>query len=368
MSVECEKFGGINLAQGVCDVPLPDPVRRGAQKAIDEGCNTYTRHDGLADLRTAIAGKVKSFNGIACDPETEVVVTSGSTGAFMSACMALLNPGDEVILFEPTYGYHVTTLLSVGVRPVFVTMRGRGWNFSPDELKRVLTDRTKGILVNTPANPSGKVFSFEELTWIADFARENDLFVFTDEIYEYIVYGGGKHISPASLPGMAERTVTISGYSKTFSITGWRVGYCVADRRWAEMIGYMHDLVYVCSPAPLQRGVAEGIVALEKSDYYSKLLSDLTEKRDRICQTLQSVGLTPHIPAGAYYVLADVSRLPGESSKEKAMDLLRRTGVACVPGEAFFHEGSQGYSLARFCFAKTTTDLEEACQRLSRLP
>jgi aminotransferase len=367
MSVECEKHGGINLAQGVCDVPLPDPVRRGAQKAIDDGCNTYTRHDGLAELRTAIAGKVKSFNGITCDPETEVVVTSGSTGAFMSACMALLDPGDEVILFEPTYGYHVTTLLSVGVNPVYVTLRGREWSFFPADLKLVLTDRTKGILVNTPANPSGKVFTFEELSWIADFARENDLFVFTDEIYEYIVYGGGKHISPATLPGMAERTITISGYSKTFSITGWRVGYCVADRRWAQMIGYMHDLVYVCAPSPLQRGVADGIVALAKSDYYEKLLADLTEKRDLICRTLRGVGLIPHVPYGAYYVLADVSRLAGSTSKERAMGLLRQTGVACVPGEAFFHDPSDGFQLARFCFAKTTADLQEACQRLSRL-
>ncbi len=367
MSVECEKVGGINLAQGVCDVPLPDVVRLGAQKAMDAGCNTYTRFDGLTELRSAIAGKVKRFNGICCDPETEVVVTSGSTGAFYSACLALLEPGDEVILFEPTYGYHVSTLLAVGAKPVYVTLRGRKWDFSPEDLKRVVTDRTKGILVNTPANPSGKVFSLEELTWIADFAKENDLFVFTDEIYEYIVYGGGKHISPATLPGMAERTITISGYSKTFSITGWRVGYCVADQRWAQMIGYMHDLVYVCAPAPLQKGVADGIVALSTSDYYAQLLADLTKKRERICRTLQNIGLTPHMPEGAYYVLADVSRLPGSTGKERAMGLLKKTGVACVPGEAFFNDPSDGYSWARFCFAKTDSDLEDACRRLSEL-
>ncbi len=367
MSVECEKIDGINLAQGVCDVPLPDSVRLGAQKAMDAGCNTYTRFDGLTELRKAIAGKVRSFNGISCDPETDVVVTSGSTGAFYSACLALLEPGDEVILFEPTYGYHVSTLLAVGVQPVYVTLRGREWGFSPEDLKLVLTNRTKGILVNTPANPSGKVFTFEELTWIADFAKENDLFVFTDEIYEYIVYNGGRHISPATLPGMAERTITISGYSKTFSITGWRVGYCVADRRWAQMIGYIHDLVYVCAPAPLQRGVADGIVALGRSDYYMKLLRDLEGKRDLICRTLKEIGLVPHVPVGAYYVLADISRLPGRTGKERSMWLLDKTRVACVPGEAFFHNADDGYSLARFCFAKTTLDLNEACRCLEKL-
>ena len=365
MSIECEKVGGINLAQGVCDTEVPLPVRRGAQLGIDYGLNSYTRFDGLRELREAIARKMSEYNGIKADPETEITVSAGSTGAFYCACLALLNPGDEVIVFEPYYGYHVNTLLAVEAIPSYVTMRAPDWTFTPEDLERATTPRIKGIVVNTPANPSGKIFSRTELEWIADFARRHDLFVFTDEIYEYFVYDGRRHVSPGALPGMAERTITISGFSKTFSITGWRIGYSVSDSRWAEMIGYMNDLVYVCAPAPLQYGVAVGIEEL-KPEFYRELCAQYAKKRDRICEALQRAGLPPFVPQGAYYVLADVSRLPGASSKEKAMHLLSRTGVASVPGEAFFH-GSEGNALLRFCFAKTDGELEEACQRIEQL-
>jgi len=365
MTIECEKVGGINLAQGVCDTDVPLPVRRGAQAAINKGINSYTRYDGLAELRQAIARKMREYNGIIADPETEITVSGGSTGAFYCACLALLDPGDEVIVFEPYYGYHVNTLEAVEAVPTYVTMHAPDWQFSREELERAVTPRTKGIMINTPANPSGKVFTPTELHWIADVASEQDLFVFTDEIYEYFLYDGCRHVSPGSLPGMADRTITISGYSKTFSITGWRVGYSVSDARWAQMIGYMNDLVYVCAPAPLQYGVAQGITELVL-DFYADLIAEYTGKRDRICRALRSAGLHPSIPQGAYYVLADVSRLPGASSKEKAMYLLHRAGVASVPGDAFFH-GTEGGNLVRFCFAKTDEELEEACQRLERL-
>jgi aminotransferase len=362
MTIECEKVGGINLAQGVCDTEVPLPVRRGAQAAVDKGINSYTRYDGLAELRQAIARKMREYNGIAADPETEVTVSGGSTGAFYCAGLALLDPGDEVIVFEPYYGYHVNTLEAMGAVPTYVTMQAPDWTFSREDLERAVTWRTKGIVVNTPANPSGKVFSWIELQWIADVASAHDLFVFTDEIYEYFLYDGGRHISPGSLPGMADRTITISGYSKTFSITGWRIGYSISDARWAHMIGYMNDLVYVCAPAPLQCGVAAGISELTET-FYRELASEYARKRDRICGALSKVGLHPSIPKGAYYVLADVSRLPGKSSKDKAMYLLAKTGVASVPGSAFYH-ASGGENLVRFCFAKTDAELEEACQRL----
>lgn len=365
MSIECEKVGGINLAQGVCDTEVPLPVRRGAQLAIDKGVNSYTRFDGLAELRRAIAGKMREYNGIIADPETEITVSGGSTGAFYCACLALLDPGDEVIIFEPYYGYHVNTLQAVDAVPTYVTMHPPDWRFSREGLERAVTARTKGIMVNTPANPSGKVFTETELQWIAEVATEYDLFIFTDEIYEYFLYDGCRHISPGSLPGMGGRTITLSGYSKTFSITGWRVGYSVSEARWAHMIGYMNDLVYVCAPAPLQSGVAAGIVELSPK-FYQALAAEYVTKRDRICGALDKVGLRPCIPQGAYYVLADVSMLPGATSKEKAMYLLARTGVASVPGEAFFH-GSGGENLVRFCFAKTDAELEEACLRLERL-
>ena len=240
MSVACEKVKGINLAQGVCDTEVPEEVREGAKHAIDHGINSYTRAEGLAPIRQAIAGKMRAFNGVECDPETEVIVNSGSTAAFYCACLALLNPGDEVILFEPYYGYHLNTLVAVEAVPLYVTLRAPEWKFNREDLERTVTLRTRAILINSPANPSGKVFSQEELEWIAGFAKRHDLFVFTDEIYEYFVYEG-RHISMATLPGMRERTITMSGYSKTFSITGWRIGYTVCDRKWAQGIAYFHD-------------------------------------------------------------------------------------------------------------------------------
>jgi aminotransferase len=364
MSIACEKVQGINLAQGVCDTEAPLPVREGAKQAIDGGINSYTRAEGLAPIRQAIAGKMRSFNGIECDPETEVIVNSGSTGAFYAACLALLNPGDEVILFEPYYGYHLNTLIAVEAVPLYVTLRAPDWTFSREDLERTITPSTRAIVLNSPANPSGKVFSREELEWISGFAKQHDLFVFTDEIYEYFVFEG-QHISMATLPGMRERTITMSGYSKTFSITGWRIGYTVCDRRWAQGIAFFHDLIYVCAPAPLQIGVAEGIRQLPES-FYQEIGKDYVQKRDLLCNTLREIGLTPSLPKGAYYVLSDASILPGNTSREKAMYLLDQTGVATVAGSAFYHGGG-GENLIRFCFAKTDAELEEACRRLSAL-
>ena len=364
MSIECENIKGINLSQGVCDTEVPEPVREAAKRAIDGGINSYTRAEGLAPIREAIADKMRRLNGIECDPETEVIVNSGATGSFYAACMALLNPGDEVILFEPYYGYHLNTILAVEAEPVYVTLHAPDWRFSPEELERAVTPSTRAIVINSPANPSGKVFSRQELEAIADFACRHDLFVFTDEIYEYFVYEG-EHISPATLPGMRERTITMSGYSKTFSITGWRVGYTICDRKWAQSIAYFHDLVYVCAPAPLQIGVAEGIRQLPDS-FYGQIAKEYVQKRDLLCGTLKEIGLTPSIPKGSYYVLADASELPGRNSKERARYLLQATGVASVAGSAFYHDG--GEDLLRFCFAKNDADLEEACRRLKALP
>jgi aminotransferase len=364
MSLECEKVKGINLAQGVCDTEVPDVVRAGAKQAIDGGLNSYTRCEGITELRQAVAEKMRSFNGIECDPETEVIISAGSTGSFYTACLALLNPGDEVILFEPYYGYHLHTLVAVDAVPLFVTLQAPDWKFSPDALERVVTPRTRGIMINSPGNPSGKIFTRQELESIAAFAQKHDLFIFTDEIYEYFLYEG-RHISMATLPEVRSRTITMSGYSKTFSITGWRIGYTVCDRKWAQAIAYFNDLVYVCAPAPLQRGVAEGIRKLPQ-EFYRQISEEYIQKRDRLCGTLQEIGLIPSIPKGAYYVLADASILPGLTSKEKSMYLLRETGVATVAGSAFFH-GSGGDNLLRFCLAKTDAELAEACLRLKRL-
>jgi aminotransferase len=362
MSIECDLVQGINLSQGVCDLEVPAVVRQGAKEAMDAGVNTYTRYDGLAELRQAIASKQKLFTGMDVDPETEIIVSAGTTGAFYCACLALLDPGDEVILFEPCYGYHISTLVATQAVPVYVRMDPPDWTFADEDLEKVVTPRTRGMMINTPANPSGKVFSPEELARLAAFAAKHDLFVFTDEIYEHFIYNGRKHIPPATLPGMKERTITISGLSKTFSITGWRVGYSISDAKWGQTIGYFNDLVYVCAPAPLQMGVARGLIELPP-EYYQNLAREYVIKRDKICGALGQAGLKPYVPQGAYYVLADISRIPGGSSKEKAMHLLEKTGVACVPGEAFYHDDA-GENLARFCFAKEDAILDKACRKI----
>lgn len=365
MTQACVMAKGLNMAQGVCDTPVPPAVLRAAGRAIDEGYNVYTRFDGLQELRQAIAWKLARDNGIMVDSESEVTVSAGATGAFHCACAALLSPGDEVILFEPYYQYHISALLAVDAVPVIVKMHSPKWMYELPALENAVTLKTKALIVNSPGNPSGKVFTREEMEGVAEFARKHDLFVFTDEIYEYFLYDGRCHVSLASLPGMAERTITIGGYSKTFSVTGWRIGYTAAARPWAQAIGAMNDLLYVCAPAPLQKGVADGILELPE-DFYRDLARSYQDKRDRFCSALAEAGLTPSIPDGAYYVLADVSKLPGSTGKARAMYLLEHTGVAGVPGEAFF-SGPEGASFIRFCYAKTDEDLEEACRRLTRI-
>ena len=365
MSIECERVGGINLSQGVCDTPVPNEVRRGAQAAIDEGVNSYTRYDGIVELRNALARRLARHNKLTIDAERELVVSAGSTGAFYCACLALLDPGDEVVLFEPFYGYHVNTLLAVDAVPKYVEMAPPEWTFRMEDLERAITPRTRGIMINTPGNPTGKVWTRSELEQIGELARKHDVFVFTDEVYEYLVFDGLEHISPASIPSLRDRCITMGSLSKTFSITGWRIGYAACDARFAKMIGYMNDLVYVCAPAPLQMGVARGIESVPET-YYTNLRDEYRVKRDLICGALRDAGMTPYVPHGAYYVLADIGRIPGSTSKERAMKLLERTGVATVPGESFYQPG-HGENIARFCFAKTMEQLEEACRRLRKL-
>ncbi len=365
MTQACVQAKGLNMAQGVCDTSVPPVVLRAAAQAMECGKNVYSRFDGLSELRQAIAKKLAQYNGIVADPDTDVTVSAGATGAFHCASLALLNPGDEVVLFEPYYQYHLSALLAVEAVPVMVKMRAPDWTFSVAEVERAITPRTKAIIVNSPSNPSGKVFSRQELESLAAIAHHYDLLVFTDEIYEYFLYDGRTHVSLATLPGMADRTITIGGYSKTFSITGWRIGYSVAAARWAQAIGAMNDLLYVCAPTPLQAGVAVGIQELPGS-FYRDLAQDYQRKRDRFCQALAKAGLTPSIPQGAYYVLADTSHLPGTTGKERAMFLLETIGLAGVPGEAFF-SGAIGRQFIRFSYAKIDADIDDACRRLARL-
>jgi aminotransferase len=362
MSIACRRHNGIDLSQGDSDLEAPFPVREGAKSAIDSGVNTYTEFEGISELREQIAIKQRRFAGLEVDPQSEIIVSSGVSGALYSALLALINPGDEIVVFEPYYEYHLTALFTSQVKPVFVKTAPPDWRFSIEELEHVITPKTRAILINTPSNPSGKVFCRSELEAIAALANRHDLFVFTDEIYEYFVYDDHEHVVPASLPGMKARTLTISGLSKTFSITGWRIGYCICDARWSQAIGLFNDLVYACAPAPLQMGVAEGLKALGP-EYYEKICKKYMLRRDNICTALLAAGLKPFKPQGGYFVLADISRIAGGNSYERAMNLLKTCGVACVPGEAFYHDGS-GIDLGRFCFAKEDAIIEEACKRI----
>lgn len=365
MSMACDAMGGINLAQGICDTPVPEAVEAAAIAAIRDGYNIYTRLDGIARLRNAIAAKQKRDYGLAYDPDGEILVSAGATGGLHAATMALLNPGDEVLLFEPFYGYHVNTLKSMRVKPVSVPLNEGDFSLDAKSLRAAVTPKTRAILLNTPANPSGKVFSRAETEAVAEICLEHDLFLFTDEIYEYFVYDGLKHIAPATLPGMKDRTIVISGFSKTFSVTGWRLGYVCASAKWLGAMSYFHDLTYVCAPSALQHGVAAGLEQLPHS-FYAQIAADHQSKRERLVAALRDAGLTPSVPAGAYYVLADVSRIPGETAAQKARALLQATGVAAVAGSAFFQPG-RGENLLRFCFAKKDVELDDACTRLRKL-
>jgi aminotransferase len=365
MTVECDRIGGINLAQGVCDTPVPAVVEAAAIQAIRDGENIYTRCDGIDRLRKAIAAKQRRDYGLEYDAEREVLVASGATGGLHAAAMALLNPGDEVIVFEPFYGYHVHTLKCLRVKPVLVALAEPDWQLDIGALRAAVTPRTRAILLNTPANPSGKIFTRPELEAVAQLVLEHNLFLITDEIYEYFVYEGARHICPATLEGMRERTIVISGFSKTYSVTGWRVGYAVADARWMPAMAHFHDLTYVCSPAPLQHAAAAGLEQLPPS-FYTQLAAEYQGKRERLVGALTDAGMEPQVPAGAYYILARAAHLPGKTAAEKARNLLKATGVAAVAGTAFFRPG-RGENLLRFCFAKQDAELDEACARLRRV-
>jgi aminotransferase len=360
MSRECERVSGINLGQGICDLPTIPELIEGACEAISSSKATYSKFEGIDLLRERIARKIEHFNGYRVDPAKEIVVTVGSTGGFAAATMATLNAGDEVILFEPYYGYHLNTLRVLGIQVKFVPLQQPDWSIDFDALRAAFGPKTRGIVVCTPSNPCGKVFTRDELEKIGALCREFGAWAYTDEIYEYIVYDGRKHLSMGSLESCRDVTITISGFSKTFSVTGWRIGYVVASERMTQPIGLVNDLFYVCAPTPLQWGIAR---ALEiGDDYYTNLAADYEKKRDLLADALTEAGFRPYVPDGAYYMLAAI---PEEfrDDREAAQALLESARVASVPGSAFF-ASPVGKTMLRFCFAKDFAALEEACNRI----
>ena len=364
MSRACDAVGGINLGQGICDLPTPLPVADAAREAITQNRVVYTAPEGILPLRAAIQGKIKRHYGVELDPASEIVVTSGATGGFAAACLSLFDPGDEIILFEPYYGYHLNTVISLGLSPVLVPTRPPSWGIDFEALSAAITSRTRAIVVCTPSNPCGKVWSAAELDQLAALIEERDLIAITDEIYEHILFDGQEHVPLATRGNARARTVTISGLSKTFAITGWRLGYVTAPPELARRITVTHDLLYVCAPTPLQHGVVAGLGMPDT--YYTDLSQSYAKKRDILCSALADAGLTPYVPRGAYYVLADVRRLGEPTAKAAAMTLLERTKIASVPGTSFYMD-PVGETLCRFCCAKEDDVLEEAARRLRAL-
>lgn len=363
-SAICAAMGGVNLSQGVCDQPAPDTVKRAAKKAIDDDHAIYTNLRGIIELRQAVAKKMQEFNGITCDPETEIVITGGSAGGFACVALSTLNPGDECVTFSPFYSYHVNLLNLIGAKTVFVDLVPPDWSYDPRALEAAITPRTRMILINTPANPSGKVFTEPELRHIAALAAKHHCWIVTDEIYEYITYGQ-PHISVARFPEARPRTITMSGASKTFAVTGWRIGYNVGPSEIMSRVAVVNDLLYICAPAPLQHGIAAGLGL--PASYYRDMCADYLAKRELLVDTLRAIGFNPFVPEGSYYLLAEFE--PGRWADATAAteDILEKVGVATVPGSAFYRNPADGERQLRFCYAKKMPDLEEACSRLRKL-
>jgi aspartate/methionine/tyrosine aminotransferase len=371
MTRQAMLYGAINLAQGFPDFPAPAEIKRAAQEAIAADVNQYAITWGAKSLRNAIARQMQAWQGISVDPETQVTVCCGSTEAMISTLLAVCNAGDEVVVFEPFYeNYGPDSILS-GAKPRFVKLRPPAtpdgeWTFDERELRAAFQDHTKAIILNTPNNPTGKVFTRAELEVIRDLCVEFNVLAITDEIYEHILYDDTKHISIASLEGMGERTVTINGLSKSYSVTGWRVGWTVAPPAITNAIRKVHDFLTVGAPAPLQEA---GAIALGlPASYYHILAEDYRKRRDRLIPALTQAGFHCFRPRGAYYVMTDISVFGYPDDVAFTKYLVKEGGVAAVPGSSFYNNPRDGAQQVRFAFCKRDETLDEAARRLKRLP
>jgi aspartate/methionine/tyrosine aminotransferase len=368
----CDACGGLNLAQGFPDFPPPTEVVEAAERALrDRGgaLNQYPVTFGEPELREAIADKVRAYNGIVCDPATEVTVTCGATEAMMAALKAIVNPGDEVVIFEPFYeNYGPDSILS-GATPRYVTLYPPDWRYDSDELRAAFGPKTKAVIVNTPHNPTGKVFTRAELYEIARLCQEWDCFAVTDEVYEHILYDGAEHVSMASLDGMAERTITISSASKTYSVTGWRIGWAIASQETTSRIRKVHDFLTVGAPTPFQHAIAAGLALPD--EYYTQLASRYQKSRDFLFGVLRQTGFDPLMPRGAYYIVSQTAgvmkRLGVSDDLSFSTELVKRTGIATVPGYSFYHGKDSVTKQVRFCYSKSDETLRAVAERLRAL-
>jgi aspartate/methionine/tyrosine aminotransferase len=357
--------GAVNLSQGFPDFPAPEVLKEAARAAIARDVNQYAVTWGAKPLRDAIAAKFTRLYGVPVDPEREVTVTCGSTEAMIAALLAFLDPGDEVVVFEPFYENYGPDAILSGAVPRFVRLRPPDWSFDPDELRRAFGPRTRAIIVNSPNNPTGKVFDPAELQTIAGLCQEHDAVAVTDEIYEHILYDGARHVPLASLPGMRERTITINGMSKTYSVTGWRVGWTIAPPALTSAIRKVHDFLTVGAAAPLQEA---GALALGLPDrYYAELAAGYARRRERLLGIVEAAGFRTFRPRGAYYVMTEFERPGFDDDVAFARWLVQEVGVAVVPGSSFYREAKDGARQVRFAFCKKDATFDEAERRLAKL-
>ena len=369
MTREALKHGAVNLSQGFPDFPAPEDIKTRAMQAIADDVNQYAITWGARDFREAIARKTFWHLGLEINPETELTVTCGSTEGMIATMMATVDPGDEVIVFEPFYENYGPDAILSDARPRYVALRAPDWSFDRDELRAAFSEKTKAIIICNPNNPTGKVFTREELEYIASLCREHDALCFTDEIYEHILYprdgADVEHISMAQLEGMRERTVIVNSMSKTYSVTGWRVGYVLAPPEITNAIRKVHDFLTVGAAAPLQ---AAGAYALSlPKEYYDKLQADYVARRDLLLPALEKAGFRTFRPDGAYYIMTDISNFGFKSDVEFTRHLIREVGVACVPGSSFYSRPELGAQQVRFCFCKRDETLHAATERLMKL-
>jgi aspartate/methionine/tyrosine aminotransferase len=360
----CQSYGAINLAQGFPDFDPPVAMRRAAAQAINHGYNQYSTTHGSIKLRKAIAQKMRAYNHIPCNAEDNITVTCGTTEGMIASLLALLNRGQEVVILEPFYeNYGPDSILS-GAKCRYVELDQPSFRVEEEKLKVAFSRKTKAVIINTPHNPTGRVFTRKELELIRDLCQDYDAFAVTDEIYEHIIYDGRKHISIANLDGMSDRTITISGFSKTYSATGWRVGYIVAPKKLTAAVRKVHDFLTVCAPTPLQEAC---IAALKLPTSYYKNLRELYDKsRKLLLQTLEESSFICTTPEGAYYVWTDIRRTGFKDDRQLAKHLITRIGVGAVPGSSFYHRPSKGRLKLRFSFSKKPETIQRAADRLAK--
>lgn len=362
-----QEHDAINLGQGFPDFPAPDFIKQAAIEAISAEINQYAPANGRQRLRHAVAAKMERHYGMSVDAEREIIIMHGATESIFATFMGLVDPGDEVILFEPCYDSYVPCTLMAGGVPRFYTLPAPDWHIDPDRLRSLFSPKTRLVVINTPHNPLGKVFNRDELTLIGDLCQEFDALALVDTVYEHIVFDDAEHINMASLPGMGERTVTVSSVGKTFSVTGWKVGWTIAPPEMTQAIFQAHQFVTFCGAAPFQEASAIAIESADALGYYADLKTMYQAKRDKLVAGLHNAGLKPLVPRGSYFVMVDISGLGFENDVAFCRYLTTEVGVAAIPPSAFYQNSADGANLARFAFCKTNELLDAAVQRLAQI-